>query len=358
MSGSRRTTTRSWGWPSTATDKEIGTAYRKLAKQYHPDANPGSEEQFKEISAAYDVLGDAAKRKEYDEVRRLGPAGNPFAGAGSAASQPGAASGGFRVDDLGDLLGNIFGRGNRGGRGAPGPATGPQRGHDLETALHLSFLDAVNGVTTTVNVTSEVACHTCGGSGAAPGHRPVVCSVCGGRGVVNDNQGCSRSASPARPAAAPGCASRTPARPATARATEHRPARSRCAFPPGWRTASASGSRAGARAGPRRRQPRRPVRRRPRRAATRVRPAGQGPHRHRAGQLPRGRPRRDHHGAHPRPAGDLEVPAGTKSGRTLRVRGRGVPASRARRPAGHRRGRGARPTDRRPSARPSRPWAT
>src|SRR5580693_4357063 len=101
------------GVSDTATDKEIGKAYRKLAKQYHPDANPGSEDRFKEISAAYDVLGDTARRKEYDEVRRLGPAGNPFAGAGGR----GPASGQFRVDDLGDLLGNIFGRGNRQGRG-------------------------------------------------------------------------------------------------------------------------------------------------------------------------------------------------------------------------------------------------
>src|SRR5579871_6722367 len=97
------------GVSSTASDKEIGRAYRKLAKQYHPDANPGSEERFKEVSAAYDVLGDAGKRKEYDEVRRLGPVGNPFAG-GSPFPGGGATSGGFRVDDLGDLLGGIFGR--------------------------------------------------------------------------------------------------------------------------------------------------------------------------------------------------------------------------------------------------------
>src|SRR5579864_8106359 len=87
------------GVSDTATDKEIGKAYRKLAKQYHPDANPGSEDRFKEISAAYDVLGDPARRKEYDEVRRLGPAGNPFAGAGGAG-RSGGSSGGFRVDDL------------------------------------------------------------------------------------------------------------------------------------------------------------------------------------------------------------------------------------------------------------------
>ena len=183
------------GVADKASDKEIAKAYRKLAKQYHPDANPGSEERFKEISAAYDVLGDETKRKEYDEVRRLGPAGNPFAGmAGGAGGRPGF-TGNFKVDDLGDLLGNIFGRGNRSGRTtttgrtAAGGPSAAVRGQDLEATLHLSFLEAVNGLTTTVNVTSEVACHTCSGSGAAPGTAPVVCQVCGGRGVIQDNQG-------------------------------------------------------------------------------------------------------------------------------------------------------------------------
>ena len=179
------------GVSDTATAKEIGRAYRKLAKQYHPDANPGSEERFKEISAAYDVLGDEAKKKEYDEVRRLGASGNIFAGAPSDGA--GGFGGSFRVDDLGDLIGNIFGRATgRSSRGSGGPATstlGPQRGSDLEASLHLSFMDAVNGLTTTVNVTSEVACHTCGGSGAAPGTAPTTCTVCSGRGVVSDNQG-------------------------------------------------------------------------------------------------------------------------------------------------------------------------
>ncbi len=177
------------GVQSTATDKEIGKAYRKLAKQYHPDAHPGSEDRFKEISAAYDVLGDAEKRKEYDEIRRLGPAANPFAGAGfGGAGNPGATTGGFRVDDLGDLLGNIFGRGTRGGRGRT-TTNAPQRGEDLEAGLHLSFMDAAHGVTTTVNVTSDVPCSVCGGTGAEPGTAPVVCPVCNGRGVINDNQG-------------------------------------------------------------------------------------------------------------------------------------------------------------------------
>ena len=179
------------GVAENADHKEIAKAYRKLAKQYHPDANPGSEERFKEISAAYEVLGDEAKRKEYDEVRRLGAAGNPFAGVPGDAG--GGFTGGFHVDDLGDLLGNIFGRSarTRGGGNPAGGRTGlaPQPGADLETSLHLSFMDGVQGLTTTVHVTSEVTCHTCHGNGAAPGTAPTVCPVCGGRGVINDNQG-------------------------------------------------------------------------------------------------------------------------------------------------------------------------
>ena len=165
------------GVTSSATDKEITRAYRKLAKTLHPDTNPGSEEKFKEVSVAYDVLGDVAKRKEYDEVRRLGPAAAGFAGPGS--------SGGFNfqtgdLGDLGDLFGGLF-SGSRRQRS--------QRGADLETALHLGFRDAVKGVTTTVSLPSNEACHTCGGRGAAPGSGFVTCERCGGRGVLNDDQG-------------------------------------------------------------------------------------------------------------------------------------------------------------------------
>src|SRR5438445_6880052 len=125
------------GVDEKAAAKDITRAYRKLARQHHPDANPGNdsaEERFKEISAAYDVLGDEAKRKEYDEVRRLGPMG----GFGSGGPGPGGFS--FTTDnlgDLGDLFGNLFGRGRRGRREPRG--AGPQRGVDLETELQLSF---------------------------------------------------------------------------------------------------------------------------------------------------------------------------------------------------------------------------
>jgi molecular chaperone DnaJ len=164
------------GLSSSATDKEVTRAYRKLAKELHPDTNPGSEEKFKEISVAYDVLGDPAKRKEYDEVRRLGPVASGFGGPGA---------GGFNFQtgdfgDLGDLFGGLFGGGRR---------QRAQRGADLETALHLSFRDAVMGVTTTVNLPSNDACHTCGGRGAAPGSDFATCERCQGRGVLNDDQG-------------------------------------------------------------------------------------------------------------------------------------------------------------------------
>jgi molecular chaperone DnaJ len=168
------------GVVSTASDKEITRAYRKLAKQYHPDANPGSEDRFKEISAAYDVLGDPDKRKEYDEVRRLGPLAGGFGGA------PGGATGGFRVNDmgdLGDLFGGLF---NRGGRTT---TRGPQRGADIEAQLHLAFTDAVHGVTTSVNVPQDVRCSNCHGTGAAPGTSTHTCPRCGGTGSLDDNQG-------------------------------------------------------------------------------------------------------------------------------------------------------------------------
>ena len=174
------------GVPETATAKEIKSAYRKLSRENHPDTNSGdtaSEERFKEISAAYDVIGDEAKRKEYDEARRMGPMAGGFGGPGGYT---------FTTDnlgDLGDLFGNLFNRGRGGGRTREPRGAGPQRGADLETELQLSFLGAVQGVTTSVNLTSDVACHTCHGSGAKPGTTPRTCQNCGGRGVLDENQG-------------------------------------------------------------------------------------------------------------------------------------------------------------------------
>jgi molecular chaperone DnaJ len=219
------------GVPDTATDKELGKAYRRLAKQYHPDANPGSEDRFKDISAAYDVLGDPATRKEYDEVRRMGPAANPFAGAATPGGF-GPTAGNFHAEDLSDLIGSIFNRG-AGRAGRPRPPAGPQRGDDLETSLHLSFSDAVHGVTTTVNVTSDVACHTCGGSGAAPGTTPVVCSVCAGRGVVNDNQGLFSFSQPCTACGGTGMRVESPCPTCRGAGTERRPRQVKVRIPAG-----------------------------------------------------------------------------------------------------------------------------
>ncbi len=180
-----------------ASAKDITKAYRKLARQYHPDANqddPKAEDRFKEISAAYDVLGDEARRKEYDEVRRLGPMAGGFGPGGPG--RPGA--GGFSFDvgaeDVGDLLGNLFGRGRNRQRASTGIA--PQRGADLEAELTLDFEDAVRGLTTTLHLTSDALCSTCSGSGAKPGTSPRACRVCNGRGVVEDNQGLFSFSSP------------------------------------------------------------------------------------------------------------------------------------------------------------------
>ena len=173
------------GVSDSAPEKDITRAYRKLAKQYHPDANPGdtaAETRFKEISEAYDVVGDAESRKEYDDFRKLGPVGGMFGGGGF-----GGGATNFRVDDLGDLLGGLFNRGR--GRGGAGPTMGPQRGADLAAELHLSFVDAVQGITTQVHVNSDATCHVCSGTGAAPGTAPVICPTCGGRGVTTDDQG-------------------------------------------------------------------------------------------------------------------------------------------------------------------------
>ncbi|MGH9297483.1 MAG: molecular chaperone DnaJ [Acidimicrobiales bacterium] len=188
-----------------APEKEITRAYRKLAKQYHPDANPGAEDKFKQISAAYDVLGDADRRKEYDEVRRLGPLAGGFAGAGGASSGNGS-NFSFRIDDLGDL-GNLFGgifnrqgrgRSGTGGRQAGGYAGygGPRRGEDVEAELHLSFEESVDGAVTAVNVVTGALCHTCAGTGARPGSVPIACPRCGGTGTLNDDQGLFSLAQP------------------------------------------------------------------------------------------------------------------------------------------------------------------
>ena len=187
------------GVSKDASEKDITKAYRRLARQYHPDANPdntAAEEKFKDISAAYDVVGDATKRAEYDEVRRVGPMGG-FGG-------PGGQNINFDMggDGLGDILGQMFGRGGGGRRGAG--STGPQRGQDIATTLTLDFVDAAHGLTTSLHLTADAQCSTCAGSGAKAGTSPKVCSACGGRGSTADNQGFFSLSSPCRSCAGNG----------------------------------------------------------------------------------------------------------------------------------------------------------
>ncbi len=166
-----------------ASADEIKRAYRKLARQYHPDKNPGdaaAEERFKEIQHAYDVLSDPEKRQAYEQFGssdgRAGfdPRGFDF-------------EGGFNVGDLGDLgdiFGGIFGRG-RGGR----QQSRAERGQDLEVQVNLSFEDSLKGLETKIPVDVEAACRECGGSGARPGTSPKICPECRGRGVISEAQG-------------------------------------------------------------------------------------------------------------------------------------------------------------------------
>ncbi|HEY3238545.1 MAG TPA: molecular chaperone DnaJ [Acidimicrobiia bacterium] len=192
------------GVSKDASEKDITRAYRKLAKEYHPDANPGdtsAEDRFKEVSAAYDVLGDAAKRKEYDEVRAMAGSGFP-GGAGGPGGFGGFTftdfgdgnnvrfEGGGDMGGFGDLLGNLFGgRNRRGGRGGFTSGAGPRRGGDLEAEVHLAFEDAVHGATIGVQLTGAAPCSQCGGTGAAPGTLPQTCPQCGGSGTNAVDQG-------------------------------------------------------------------------------------------------------------------------------------------------------------------------
>jgi molecular chaperone DnaJ len=219
------------GVADTASAKEITKAYRKLARELHPDKNPGNpaaEERFKAVSAAYDVLGDEEKRKEYDEVRRLGPIG----GRGGPGG-PGGFT--FNMDDanasgLGDLLGQMFGR--RTARGGQAGA-GPRRGADVEAELTLDFVDAARGMTTTLHLTSDAQCSTCHGSGARPGTTPKLCPQCGGRGVIDDNQGLFSFSTPCRRCGGAGTVIEDPCPTCNGTGVERRPREVQARIPAG-----------------------------------------------------------------------------------------------------------------------------
>jgi molecular chaperone DnaJ len=195
------------GVAKNASASEIKKAYRKLAQQHHPDANAGNaeaEERFKEISAAYDVLGDEEKRKSYDQVREMGASGFGSGGFPGGGFPGGAGGGNVRyeqvdIGDLEDLFGGMFGGGGGfGGAGRRGrtQTRAQQRGADLETAVTISFDDAMNGTTVPVRITGPAPCHTCHGTGAAPGTQPITCPQCGGAGTVSVNQGFFQMAQP------------------------------------------------------------------------------------------------------------------------------------------------------------------
>jgi molecular chaperone DnaJ len=172
------------GVGKNASDEEIKKSYRKLARKYHPDQNHGdkqSEERFKEISQAHDVLSDPDKRKAYD--RGTGPFGG-FANAGGF--DPSSFGGSFT-----DIFSNIFGGGGGGSapRGGARTRGGVQRGRDLETEVTLDFDQAVNGAQVPLQIPTSSPCPTCHGTGAKPGTTPRVCPVCEGRGIESQSQG-------------------------------------------------------------------------------------------------------------------------------------------------------------------------
>ncbi|WP_197319653.1 molecular chaperone DnaJ [Saccharomonospora sp. NB11] len=199
---------RELGVSSDASADEIKKAYRKLARENHPDANPGdaeAEKKFKAVSEAYGVLSDPEKRKEYDEARRLfgsggaGGFGFPPPGGGAGGVNLGdifgnAAGGSAGFGGLGDMLGNLFGR--RGGA-STSTARG-QRGADVETDVRIDFAEAVKGATLPLRLSSPATCGTCGGNGARPGTSPRTCPVCQGVGLVNRSQGAFAFSEPCR----------------------------------------------------------------------------------------------------------------------------------------------------------------
>lgn len=192
------------GVPASASQEEIKKQYRKLAAKHHPDKNPNdpkAADTFKAISEAYQTLGDAEKRKQYDQMRQLGAFGGFGGGArgagtrGAGAHAPGGPNVRFDEFDIGGLggLGDIFSSmfGGGGGRAGGGGtrARGPQRGQDVESTLEIPFRTAALGGKVPVELDLNEECGTCHGTGAAPGAKLVTCEECKGRGTISFGQG-------------------------------------------------------------------------------------------------------------------------------------------------------------------------
>ncbi|HIU52330.1 MAG TPA: molecular chaperone DnaJ [Candidatus Merdicola faecigallinarum] len=179
------------GVNKNATDEELKKAYRRLAKKYHPDANPNNKEEaekkFKEVNEAYENLSDPQKRKMYDQFGFNGPQG--FGGAGQGGgyySYSSSGFDGFDMGDLGDIFSSFFG-GGFGGRSSR-PNNGPRKGNDIRHDIEITFEDAFLGVKKEIVVTRSEECDTCHGSGARPGTSAETCSVCHGSGQVRQVQ--------------------------------------------------------------------------------------------------------------------------------------------------------------------------
>ena len=205
------------GVGKSASADEIKKAYRKLARENHPDHNPGNkdaEDRFKAASEAYDVLSDDKKRKEYDEMRSLfgsgafrrgaRPGGSQFDpsdlfGGGFSGAGQGGGSGDRRFGGAGfsDIFSSIFSGGGAGGAGA-GARRGPQRGRDVEAEVTLDFAHAVKGTTLPLTLRSPGICDTCHGNGAKPGTTPRTCPQCHGSGLISRNQGSFSFSEPCR----------------------------------------------------------------------------------------------------------------------------------------------------------------
>ena len=182
------------GIGKNATDAEIKSAYRKLAKKYHPDLNPGNkeaEEKFKEVNEANDVHSDPQKRRRYDQ---FGFAGVDPIYAAANGGGAGGFGGGFGGVDLGDIFGDIFGGGFGGGFSGFGggsstrTANAPRKGHDIQASVILTFEEAAHGCSKKITINRQDTCPDCGGTGAAKGTSPETCPDCGGRGYVVTQQ--------------------------------------------------------------------------------------------------------------------------------------------------------------------------